>query len=71
MSQDSIANLALQDYEEYEEQRMEKNARRVASQLGILEIFACGIRNPELGIRNTGVGIRNPTNNSNPESKFH
>ena len=24
-----------------------------------------------LGIRNTGVGIRNPTNNSNPESKFH
>ena len=23
------------------------------------------------GIRNTGVGIRNPTNNSNPESKFH
>ena len=23
-----------------------------------------------LGIRNTGLGIRNPTNNSNPESKF-
>ena len=28
-----------------------------------------GIRDP--GIRNTAVGIRNPTNNPNPESKFH
>ena len=26
MSEDSIANLTLQDYEKYEEQRMEKNA---------------------------------------------
>ena len=33
MSEDSIANLTLQDYEKYEEQRMEKNAWRVASQL--------------------------------------
>ena len=58
MSQDSIANLALQDYEKYEEQRMEKNARRVASQLGILEIFACGIRNLELW--NPEYRCRNP-----------
>ena len=33
MSEDSIANLTLQDYEKYEEQRMEKNAWRFASQL--------------------------------------
>jgi len=33
MSEDSIANLTLQDYETYEEKRMEKNAWRVASQL--------------------------------------
>ena len=33
MSEDSIANLTLQDYEKYEEQRMEKYAWRVASQL--------------------------------------
>lgn len=33
VSEDSIANLTLQDYEKYEEQRMEKNAWRVASQL--------------------------------------
>ena len=33
MSEDSIANLTRQDYEKYEEQRMEKNAWRVASQL--------------------------------------
>ena len=33
MSEDSIANLTLQDYEKYEEQRMEKNAWRFARQL--------------------------------------
>ena len=33
MSEGSIANLAIQDYEKFEEQRMEKNAWRVASQL--------------------------------------
>ena len=33
ISEDSIANLTLQDYEKYEEQRMEKNAGRVARQL--------------------------------------
>ena len=33
MSEDSIANLTLQNYEKYEEKRMEKNAWRVASQL--------------------------------------
>ena len=33
MSEDSIANLTLQDYEKYEEQHKEKNAWRVASQL--------------------------------------
>ena len=33
MSEDAIANLSLQDYEKHEEQRMEKNAWRVASQL--------------------------------------
>ena len=33
MSEDSIANLTLQDYEKYEEQRKEKNAWTVASQL--------------------------------------
>ena len=37
----------------------------------ILEIFACVIRNPGLGIRNIAIGIPNPTNNWNPESKFH
>ena len=33
--------------------------------------FCCGIRKPGLGIRNTAQGIRNPTNDWNPESKFH
>ena len=38
---------------------------------GMWEIFACGIRNTAKGIRNTAQGIRNPTNDWNPESKFH
>ena len=33
MSEDSIANLTLQNYEKYEEQRKENNAWRVPSQL--------------------------------------
>ena len=38
---------------------------------GVRENFVCGIRNPRLWIRNTARGIRNPTNDCNPESKFH
>ena len=52
------------------------------SDSGIREIFASGIRNwgkillvecgiLEFGIQNTAPGIRNPTNEWNPESKFH
>ena len=44
--------------------RIPESGKFLHLESGILEIFACGIRN-------TGVGIRNPTNNSNPESKFH
>ena len=49
---------------------------------GVPEIFACGIRNPEMfscksgilafcRVWNTAQGIRNPTNDWNQESKFH
>ena len=48
---------------------------------GVLEIFACEIRNPQkfavesgvlgFGIRNRAQGIRNPTNEWNPESTFY
>ena len=48
----------------------------------IREIFACGIRDPgiflvlesailDFGFQNAAQGIRNPTNDRNPESKFH
>ena len=51
--------------------RIPESGKFLHLESGILEILLVESGILGLGMRNTGVGIRNPTNNSNPESKFH